>query len=348
MQPLDVSVFAPMKKWWRQILSAWKEDCARINKNFATLPKQEFPALLKQLMEKDYQKAIVSGFESCGLFPLNPERALAKLPKEDREVESSVQLQLLNRLSLMRYNQPETTHASRPKKKDKLPAGASYTCLPGQKALVGLPVDNQKEMEEMALALEEGRSPVFTPESSEGEEMTRETDAIIHRLGRKSKKAKIWRVEDDQESVTSTTTSDSDSEDSAPKKRKTNSVRKNWLDELNGSWDSEEDKAGVIYRTKNIFFPLTPLQIGMKFVFPPFSFTFSSFSLHPFHILPPKSHRPIFYLPWTQGQGERQGRGGSGCGQPPGCVSVPVPNWVICCSCIPGRVVRGPGSGQDQ
>jgi hypothetical protein len=192
-------------------------------------------------------------------------------------------------LSSMRYNQPEITHASWPKKKDKLPAGASYTCLPGQKALVGLPVDIRKEMEEMALALE-GRSPVFTPQSSEGEEMISETKTIIHRLGRKSKKAKIWRGGDDQESVTSTITSDSDFEDSTPKKRKTNSVRKNWVDELNGSWDSEEeDKAGVIYRTKNIFFLSFPsrYEVRRPFLllshFPLFLFTLFRF-FHQNHI----------------------------------------------------------------
>ncbi len=40
MQPLDVSIFGPMKRQWRKILTAWKEECARKGENFATIPKQ--------------------------------------------------------------------------------------------------------------------------------------------------------------------------------------------------------------------------------------------------------------------------------------------------------------------
>ncbi len=76
MQPLDVSVFAP---------------------------KQPFPALLSALMDKDYSESIKSGFECCGLHPLSQERALAKLPAENRDVVSDVQKQLIQQLSSMRY-----------------------------------------------------------------------------------------------------------------------------------------------------------------------------------------------------------------------------------------------------
>jgi hypothetical protein len=114
------------------------------NKNFTTLPKQEFPALLKKLLEKDYSDAICSGFQTCGLYPLCLEKALAKLPQDEREVESDMQRQLLKQLSSMRYNQPTTTHANRPKKKEKLPPGASYTCV-GMRGEVGLPVDDTDE-----------------------------------------------------------------------------------------------------------------------------------------------------------------------------------------------------------
>ncbi len=103
MQPLDVSVFAPMKRWWRKILTAWKADLDRQNKNHASLHKRDFPGLLKQLLDNyDYKKAIISGFESTGLFPLNPERVLAKLPKKNRDVETPIQQVLLEKLSSMR------------------------------------------------------------------------------------------------------------------------------------------------------------------------------------------------------------------------------------------------------
>jgi hypothetical protein len=39
LQPLDVSVFAPMKKKWRQVLAEWKEECVAKGINYATIPK---------------------------------------------------------------------------------------------------------------------------------------------------------------------------------------------------------------------------------------------------------------------------------------------------------------------
>ena len=123
LQPLDVSVFAPMKRYWREVLTEWKEQCVREEKNYSTIPKPQFPLLLSRLMEKDYSESIRSGFESCGLFPFNVERALSKLPMEQREVETQVQQQLLRRLESLRYEQPRKTHTGRPKKK-----GGLYLC----------------------------------------------------------------------------------------------------------------------------------------------------------------------------------------------------------------------------
>jgi hypothetical protein len=128
LQPLDVAVFGPMKRRWRQVLTAWKEKCASNGTNYATIPKQSFPGLLGQLLEKDFGPCIRSGFESTGLFPFSLEKALSKLPAEERDVETDVQRQLLKKLDEMRYSAPATTHAKRPKKSEKLPAGAAYTC----------------------------------------------------------------------------------------------------------------------------------------------------------------------------------------------------------------------------
>lgn len=101
LQPLDVAVFAPMKSRWRDILSEWKDDCMRLNQNYATLPKKEFPGLLTKLMEKDYSQSIKSGFECCGIYPWSLTRPLKKMPPP-REVETLVQQQLLARLQSLR------------------------------------------------------------------------------------------------------------------------------------------------------------------------------------------------------------------------------------------------------
>jgi hypothetical protein len=40
LQPLDVAMFGPMKRQWREVLTRWKEECVRDGRNFATIPKQ--------------------------------------------------------------------------------------------------------------------------------------------------------------------------------------------------------------------------------------------------------------------------------------------------------------------
>ena len=84
-------------------------------------------------MDKDYGPSIRSGFETTGIHPISVERALAKLPKEvdAAAVESAVQLQFVQTLEAMRYHGPTNKAAARPKKNEKLPPGASYTCKAG-------------------------------------------------------------------------------------------------------------------------------------------------------------------------------------------------------------------------
>jgi hypothetical protein len=107
-----------MKRRWREVLTSWKEECVRHGRNYATIPKHCFPGLLRQLLEKDFGPSMRSGFESTGLIPFSMERALSKLPDEDREVETAVQGQLLQRLSDMRYNAPPPPmRVDRPKRR---------------------------------------------------------------------------------------------------------------------------------------------------------------------------------------------------------------------------------------
>jgi len=106
----------------------WKDEGAE---QYATIPKSSFPRLLAQLMEKDYSSAITSGFAATGIFPLDPERVLRKLPADrghDANAATAVEAQLLKKLSTMRYSQGKNARAKRPSNKDRLPAGESYTC----------------------------------------------------------------------------------------------------------------------------------------------------------------------------------------------------------------------------
>ena len=87
LQPLDVGVFGPMKRRWREILRQWRLGDG---KSYASLPKPEFPKLLRVLMRKDYRSAIKGGFDGTGLYPFNPQRVLSKLPNEEPEDTSGV------------------------------------------------------------------------------------------------------------------------------------------------------------------------------------------------------------------------------------------------------------------
>ena len=194
-------MFGPMKRKWREVLSDWKDECERSGTNYATLIKQEFPALLNKLLQKDYSQSIRSGFEACGLFPLSVERALAKLPREDRGELPPIHKQLVQQLSSMRYDPQPTTQAKRPKKKEKLPAGAAYTCAAGgdnEEGDVTMPIDLEEEMQEEEMQEE----VLVTSDDDEADTRQRRSKVhnIIKRLGR--------RLEDENDTGTS---SDSDS-----------------------------------------------------------------------------------------------------------------------------------------
>ena len=157
MQPLDVAVFAPMKDKWKQVLRGWKLECDQNDTSYATLPKKVFPSLLKATLEKDYSESIRSGFEATGLYPVSLDRALGKFPAERPNVDDQIQEQLLERLNALRYNPRPNAQTTRARKKDKLPAGASYTCAAGEGVVHG-PLDADKEMEAISRRLARRRA----------------------------------------------------------------------------------------------------------------------------------------------------------------------------------------------
>lgn len=71
-QPLDVAFFAPMKKSWRGILTKWKES--KSGSKYPTIPKDIFPALLRELIESlktNQGQNLKAGFEKCEIVPLS-------------------------------------------------------------------------------------------------------------------------------------------------------------------------------------------------------------------------------------------------------------------------------------
>lgn len=79
MQPLDVAVFAPMKKTWRVILDKWRRE----SRYPGSIPKEQFPLLLNRLwtqIQPNVTQNLISGFRATGLFPCNPQEVLKRLP----------------------------------------------------------------------------------------------------------------------------------------------------------------------------------------------------------------------------------------------------------------------------
>ena len=88
-QPLDVSFFGPLKTAWRQIPTKWKKTEGRKQ---STIPKHTFPRLVRQLNDRisdNSSSNIKSGFQKCGIVPLNRDKVLEKLPEESDAQESN-------------------------------------------------------------------------------------------------------------------------------------------------------------------------------------------------------------------------------------------------------------------
>lgn len=142
-QPLDVGFFRPMKIAWRKILDDWK----KANLRATTVPKDSFPRLLKEgLLEMDkkppntrdtesppetsaIKRNLVSSFKATGIFPLNREQVLRKLPEEvaQPEVENVVRDQLTDFLKQQRYG--SSSEPTRKKKRLQVEPGKSVSTV---------------------------------------------------------------------------------------------------------------------------------------------------------------------------------------------------------------------------
>lgn len=124
-QPLDVSFFRPLKTAWRNILEKWKLTQGKYE---ASVPKDKFPRLLKQLMDEikiQGPKNVRAGFRKCGIVPLNRRPVLQMLPTvptpaDGRKLDES----LISLLRDARYG-PTSTSTIRQKR-------TKIAVLPGQ------------------------------------------------------------------------------------------------------------------------------------------------------------------------------------------------------------------------
>jgi len=117
-QPLDVAFFRLLKKAWRTILKEWKKGPGRKE---PSVPKFIFPTLLDKLitaLEPNRISNIKSGFEKCGIIPLNRNKVLSMIPSAntpESSIEDSfvVEDSVLNILKELRYETPPNTRSKR-------------------------------------------------------------------------------------------------------------------------------------------------------------------------------------------------------------------------------------------
>lgn len=87
LQPLDVAVFRSLKIEWRKILEVWRTE-ARVK---GAIPKNQFPGLIRKLQNRLKGENISSGFRAAGIFPVDREMVLKRLPKSNRETGAGVE-----------------------------------------------------------------------------------------------------------------------------------------------------------------------------------------------------------------------------------------------------------------
>ena len=144
LQPLDVGYFGPLKRKWREMLQMKKEA----DPSFNALNKREFPLNLKELIESiDAAKLMPPAFEKCGLFPVDQEKVLERLPSTEttEQITTNIDTALLKRLETSRYGDGHSQKRTRPKGK-KVPAGK---CIRPDDIATSEEEEEQEEPEEV-------------------------------------------------------------------------------------------------------------------------------------------------------------------------------------------------------
>jgi len=122
MQPLDVGFFAQMKGAWRKQLREYKQK----DPTALLLRKTEFPKMLKELVDGlDPQAHLPSAFRKCGLYPLNRQEVLNRIPSivDSQAIARNLDDTLLKTLELRRFGD----QSKKKPRGQKLPPGKSHS-----------------------------------------------------------------------------------------------------------------------------------------------------------------------------------------------------------------------------
>ncbi|KAJ8913919.1 hypothetical protein NQ315_005717 [Exocentrus adspersus] len=81
IQPMDVSVFKPLKTFWRNEVKRW-----RLENSGDRLRKEHFGKVFEAALNKISRECIQNGFKACGLSPFNVENVnFKKMPERESE-----------------------------------------------------------------------------------------------------------------------------------------------------------------------------------------------------------------------------------------------------------------------
>ena len=80
-QPLDMAVFGPAKRVWRKMLNDWRNE----TRAKGSIPKSNFPSMLKRLCDNLPPRNIIAGFRATGLFPFDRTQVLKRIPGTSRD-----------------------------------------------------------------------------------------------------------------------------------------------------------------------------------------------------------------------------------------------------------------------
>ena len=139
LQVLDVAVFGPMKRSWRLVLLDWRMKTRRNG----DIPKEVFPQLLKALDERvrlTVEECLKSGFRACGLYPLNRNEVLKKLPDQQLLLTKDQANSVLNDsvMEMLRKYRESKEDEKSSKRGKKLPRKIPnlMTVIPGRALIV--------------------------------------------------------------------------------------------------------------------------------------------------------------------------------------------------------------------
>lgn len=128
IQPLDVGVFGPLKTAWRAVLTDYKVKHPREK----SIIKSAFPGLLNEMVKRaEPERLMEAAFRKCGLFPINKDEVLDRLPRVGGPATTASR-ELLDATFSERLNKLRGTDkaADSRQRGKKVPPGKDYTAQP--------------------------------------------------------------------------------------------------------------------------------------------------------------------------------------------------------------------------